>query len=481
MIGYTGYGGVERVARALQAQKKQQAQPDYTQLSDAASRERNIADALTQRALNTGPIQHWAQGAAGLGEAFLARRANQKAEAAEGAAYEARDNVVRAILAGSNPQIQQLGQIDLGAALQMQNQEQQNAYRQTRDARADAEADRRFDLASTQHADVVAHRDRSHEYQIQSDDRSFAARQQQSARANQLAERRVALQENDAAREAAIAFQASAPAPPPAFDGGFWDWHSPGQNLGAEFIQADFTDGLPESAPKQTLSSVGQYSKSRGKRAGKGDAQRLQDIQQSSSDLINRSELALDEMEYLLEQGAPIGPFAEQRSALSRVGMGFLPFVPDQEKGALLDAFEGPTMVLTLANVALTKGAISNSEMELFRRSVANWGQTPQGAKQLIDFQKRLNERVSQHAEAAAAWDYRYGGLSIPDESGRTFDKAWADYARETPFNVNPTASQLPDGVSPAHVDALRANPDRAAEFDAKFGEGAAALILNGG
>jgi hypothetical protein len=47
-----------------------------------------------------------------------------------------------------------------------------------------------------------------------------------------------------------------------------------------------------------------------------------------------------------------------------------------------------------------------------------------------------------------------------------------------TPAPAAPDQAQAP---SEAHIAMLRANPDKAAEFDAKFGEGAAAIVLKSG
>ena len=46
-----------------------------------------------------------------------------------------------------------------------------------------------------------------------------------------------------------------------------------------------------------------------------------------------------------------------------------------------------------MARVAQTKGAVSEKEMELFKQYSANFGNTPEGNKRIINFKKAKSKR----------------------------------------------------------------------------------------
>lgn len=68
---------------------------------------------------------------------------------------------------------------------------------------------------------------------------------------------------------------------------------------------------------------------------------------------------------------------------------GIAPWAVDLEKLKGQEALESLSIIFTLANVAQTKGAISNREMELFQRAAPSLGQTYQGFMLALDIQER--------------------------------------------------------------------------------------------
>ena len=268
--------------------------------------------------------------------------------------------------------------------------------------------------------------------------------------------------------------------PPPQFGGDFWNWHGgeqpqrqPINGHGGQLykIQQSSDSGEFMQPPPE------EYSKNRQRTAGKDDQKRLQDIQALSSELTNSMGFAYDEMEELLNNGAPIGPNPNWRANASRLGLGFLPGVPSKEQAGQLAEFQGLAMIPTMARVAQTKGAISNKEMDMFMRSVPNAHQDPSEARAMIESGRKLIARTQDFARAAAQWEYTYGGLSVLDEEGRSFDNAWAEYIDANPFmsarTAEPTSgysesANIPSGA----IQMLQANPGMAEAFNEKYGNG---------
>ncbi|MEL7445756.1 MAG: hypothetical protein AAGK02_08065 [Pseudomonadota bacterium] len=183
------------------------------------------------------------------------------------------------------------------------------------------------------------------------------------------------------------------------------------------------------------LYSPGNYQKYKNSDLGKQDAARMGELRASANieqDLSDK----LSEMEALLEAGAPIGPNPGIRTTAADI----LPFsvptlVPNDDQAARMRAFNSIATTISLENFAAkTKGAISNAEMEMFLKAGPNWHTRPESARMVIDILRKGAMRSQERAAGAEEWERRYGGLSVPNELGRTFDAEWSAYVNSNPI-----------------------------------------------
>jgi hypothetical protein len=105
--------------------------------------------------------------------------------------------------------------------------------------------------------------------------------------------------------------------------------------------------------------------------------------------------------------------------------------------------------------------------------------------------QKAVDRRIATNALASLsnggantiAAQMAKAGIPIPSEIAKYVGQSGAP-ARAPAAPVAPGATPLPPSgavkPSPSQIEKLKANPDKAADFDAKFGSGAAAVYLGG-
>ena len=120
----------------------------------------------------------------------------------------------------------------------------------------------------------------------------------------------------------------------------------------------------------------------------------------------------LDQAEAIAQQLGPEGFGAGQQLSLP-FRQFFGPMLPwlgvDLEKVSLQEALATVTIGFTLANVAKTKGAVSNSEMELFKESAPFLGQTYEGFMRSIAIQRKA---ANKKKEFAREYQAEYGRIS---------------------------------------------------------------------
>lgn len=90
------------------------------------------------------------------------------------------------------------------------------------------------------------------------------------------------------------------------------------------------------------------------------------------------------------------GKGQESTMALRQFVASFAPDFIDTSRLSAQEALQQITVAFTLANTAKTKGAISDSEMRLFREASPYLGQTYEGFMMALDLQRRAAEKVLQ-------------------------------------------------------------------------------------
>lgn len=90
------------------------------------------------------------------------------------------------------------------------------------------------------------------------------------------------------------------------------------------------------------------------------------------------------------------GKGQESTMALRQFVASFAPDFIDTKRLSAQEALQQITVAFTLANTAKTKGAISDSEMRLFREASPYLGQTYEGFMMALDLQRRAAEKVLQ-------------------------------------------------------------------------------------
>lgn len=194
----------------------------------------------------------------------------------------------------------------------------------------------------------------------------------------------------------------------------------------------EFVEGERGGSDEQPR-DLAMYNKYRGSSMAKADTARLDELNQNTVSILNTQRPKLQQMKQLLESDVPIGPMADTRVKMGRMGVG--PLSKDQV--AQMETFNNLSTDLRLELTSKTKGAISNKEWEDFARAVPNWNQNPEGAQMMIRAYEQINDRAIMYQEAANGWSSHYGGLSVPDGDGQTFDSYWQAYTSRNPLQFD--------------------------------------------
>jgi hypothetical protein len=129
------------------------------------------------------------------------------------------------------------------------------------------------------------------------------------------------------------------------------------------------------------------------------------------------------------------------------------------------EAFNAEAKRIVLAVKASQKGPQTDKDEFTIRETVANLGNTKAGNQFIIDSARALNNRRIERKEFYDRFIEDNGG-NFKDESGKTADRAWADFKRNTPLisSTQRTPEGLPvffykfeEAVRDANPDATRA------------------------
>ena len=134
------------------------------------------------------------------------------------------------------------------------------------------------------------------------------------------------------------------------------------------------------------------------------DEERAKALSARMTELATNADLAgaaLDNIQQGMILAERIGPenFGKGQEAtmgLRQLAASFAPGFVDTKALSAQEALQQITVAFTLANTAKTKGAISDSEMRLFREASPYLGQTYEGFMMALDLQRRAAEKVLQ-------------------------------------------------------------------------------------
>jgi hypothetical protein len=462
------------------------ASPDLMAAQGSAGRQRQIADMLmqgVQRQDNTS----LAGGLSQLGQAFLARGANKKADAAEDKAQSVQSLLVQNAMKGDQASIAQLLAGDPAAAINYKMQGDATAkadaryadetgYIRGRNATLDA-------MGAEQHtADMAARQREAQGYRWATPEELQAAGLRGGSAQVGPDKRLVVVKEPPApVTRAPYSFHTLGEGAGAVFNPQTGDYEIVGSRGGApagsgpggvdprqtdndffrsQGIEAQLTqfatgdggvginqqgvydDTRPDDASGP---NSGSYDTYRARTRGAGDTKRIGTIREQTSTAVNDLDMLLNEAQTLIEEGVPSGVFAKTRTELGKLNSGLksatgldlsgLPFVPDETETAQMGAMQSIQTQLALLRTQLTKGAISNYEMEMFVQSVPGLSNTPEGNALILENMRKMQARTIAYGEAADTWDQMFGGVSAANpKTGQSFDQAWAEYTKNNPW-----------------------------------------------
>ena len=167
----------------------------------------------------------------------------------------------------------------------------------------------------------------------------------------------------------------------------------------------------------------GNTSKEMGKDWVKRQAEVREDnrIADAALDMVNRGKR--------LAEGIGQDRFGNAQAWLVPFKNFILPFVPeglvDMEALGKQESLAQITMSFVLSNIAQTKGAISEKEMELFERASPYLGQSYQGFMLALDIQEKLARKKLLYA---AEYQARVNEVMKPGTTGYEINKAMNDF-----------------------------------------------------
>jgi len=164
----------------------------------------------------------------------------------------------------------------------------------------------------------------------------------------------------------------------------------------------------------------------------------------TNADLASAALDNIQQGKILAERIGPegFGKGQEATMPLRQLVASFAPDFIDTERLSAQEALQQVTVAFTLANTAKTKGAISDSEMRLFREASPYLGQTYEGFMMALDLQRRAAEKVLQFNREYNEYmdDYleSFVETNKREPKGREIDRAmarweqrWKDQGRD--------------------------------------------------
>jgi hypothetical protein len=226
--------------------------------------------------------------------------------------------------------------------------------------------------------------------------------------------------------------------PPPSSQGGFIQaaFDTGGGEPSNDFRGIPYAPDAQTSGPALPNMKQAEYDKYRGSSLAKADTEELSDARAASMKFSKTIQPRLDTMKAMIDQGIPMGPMSGVGESIGsyapalqgRAG------VPSGDEIARRRAFDATAKQLTIDMASIGKGAMSDSDRVFFEGMAPQLINTEDGARLVIDALERQGQRNQEYADGAEIWSTNYGGLSMPNEEGKTFIQKWTQYASENPI-----------------------------------------------
>lgn len=481
--GYQGYGGMNAAPKPVQSVAEILSEPlgdippDLRGASGTASRQREIADMLTGRVMGK-QATGIADGLAQLGEAWIARKANRRADAADSKRDEIISMLTQKAAAGDEASIAQLlspeamiGRKDTKARQGIEDARytDERDYSRGRDQVADTRYTQQWDysvgrdeIADTRYVDEL-------DYSRQRDQMSDA-------------ERRAANAPRDIWQSAGegVIFNQRTGAYQNVSPGGTGSYGGTGGGGGNEdpnsfviptsamnenpFIQMQFGGTLTQGAPSffdngeiytptegDTEAAPGggrppnitsTYNRYRSSELAKNDNKELGNARTEAVAVTSNLLPQIAEMRELVGT-FPMGITSDIQYQVGRVagdafGLGMSP----EEQGNR-DAFLGQSKKLALA-LGRDLKPFSNSDRDWIQAMVANPGQSKESAAKVLDTLEKMAKYRLFYAQGAEMWQNQYGGLSMTDKSGKNFFESWGEWSAMNPVTGKQFSGDAP-------------------------------------
>ncbi|MFZ2769621.1 MAG: hypothetical protein WAZ50_00630, partial [Minisyncoccia bacterium] len=186
----------------------------------------------------------------------------------------------------------------------------------------------------------------------------------------------------------------------------------------------------------------------------------------------------------LLEDGAPVGAFADQRIAAGRVAgdfLGFLPGVPTREQTQQLEQLRLIGSRGALGDVSQLKGPLSEKELAFIQRLQIDPNATQETNLQVADTMAWAARRQAAYGAAMQRWIQNLGSPSAPNPQGQSFDGWWGQYASENlpAPGMEPSRSRVAGEDAPYAGPGL--TPDEPFDFTSSNRDEVVAALKRGG